>query len=122
MIIAAGLALSAACLMLVGYVPLAPAALYGVLAVAGALQGMTTPARDMLVRSATPPGGTGKVFGFVYSGLDLGATVMPLLMGWLLDNGYAQAFFPIVAGVTLLTILTATSIPRQRREQPAAAE
>jgi len=121
-IIAMGLASSAACLMLVGYVELAPAILFGVLAIAGALQGMTTPARDMLVRSATPPGGTGKVFGFVYSGLDLGATLMPLLMGWLLDNGHAQAFFPLVAGVTLLTILTATSIPAKGRRQPAAAE
>lgn len=121
-IIALGLALSAACLLLVGYVEMAPAALFGVLAIAGALQGTTTPARDMLVRSATPPGGTGKVFGFVYSGLDLGATLMPLLMGWLLDNGHAQAFFPLVAGVTLLTILTATSIPTSRQQRPAAAE
>lgn len=121
-IIAMGLALSAACLMLVGYVEMPPATLFGVLAIAGALQGMTTPARDMLVRSATPPGGTGKVFGFVYSGLDLGATLMPLLMGWLLDHGYAQAFFPLVAGVTLLTILTATSIPTKDRRQPMAAE
>ena len=121
-IIAAGLAMSAGCLLFVGYVPLPPAALFGVLAIAGALQGMTTPARDMLVRSATPPGSSGKVFGFVYSGLDLGATVMPLLIGWLLDAGHAQAFFPLVAGVTLLTILTATSIPRQNVRQPQAAE
>lgn len=121
-IIALGLALSAALLLVVGYVPLAPAALFGVLAIAGALQGMTTPARDMLVRSATPPGSSGKVFGFVYAGLDLGATLMPLLIGWLLDAGHAQAFFPLVAAVTLLTILTATSIPRQKVRQPQAAE
>lgn len=121
-IIALGLAMSAGLLLVVGYVPMAPAALFGVLAIAGALQGMTTPARDMLVRSATPPGSSGKVFGFVYSGLDLGATLMPLLIGWLLDSGHAQAFFPLVAGVTLLTILTATSIPRQNVRQPAAAE
>ena len=121
-IIAMGLAMSAGLLLVVGYVPMAPAALFGVLAIAGALQGMTTPARDMLVRSATPPGSSGKVFGFVYSGLDLGATLMPLLIGWLLDAGHAQAFFPLVAGVTLLTILTVTSIPRQNARQPQAAE
>jgi MFS family permease len=122
LMIAIGLALSACCLLLVGYVPMEPALLFGVLAIAGSLQGTTTPARDMLVRSATPPGSTGKVFGFVYSGLDLGATVMPLVMGWLLDHGHAQAFFPLVAAVTLLTILTATSIPNRRGTAPAAAE
>ncbi|MEZ5862315.1 MAG: MFS transporter, partial [Geminicoccaceae bacterium] len=122
LMIAIGLALSACCLLLVGYVPMEPALLFGVLAIAGSLQGTTTPARDMLVRSATPPGSTGKVFGFVYSGLDLGATIMPLVMGWLLDHGHAQAFFPLVAAVTLLTILTATSIPNRRGTAPAAAE
>lgn len=122
LMIAVGLALSAGCLLLVGYVPMQPALLFGVLAIAGSLQGTTTPARDMLVRSATPPGSTGKVFGFVYSGLDLGATIMPLIMGWLLDHGHAQAFFPLIAAVTLLTILTATSIPNRRASAPAAAE
>lgn len=122
LMIAFGLAFSASCLLLVGYVPMQPAMLFGVLAIAGSLQGTTTPARDMLVRSATPVGSTGKVFGFVYSGLDLGATIMPLIMGWLLDSGHAQAFFPLVAGVTLVTILTATSIPTRRRAIPAAAE
>ena len=122
LMIAFGLAFSAACLLLVGYVPMQPAMLFGVLAIAGSLQGTTTPARDMLVRSATPPGSTGKVFGFVYSGLDLGATIMPLIMGALLDHGHAQAFFPLVAAVTLVTILTATSIPTRRRAVPAPAE
>jgi MFS transporter, FSR family, fosmidomycin resistance protein len=121
-IIAVGYVLSASCLMIVGYVGMPAAGLYGVLAAAGALQGMTTPSRDMLVRSATPPGGTGKVFGFVYSGLDLGAMLTPMPIGWLLDHGHAQAFFPLVAVVTLLMILTATSIPRREAARPAAAE
>ncbi len=121
-IIAVGFTLSAGCLLVVGYVPMAAAALYGVLAMAGALQGITTPSRDMLVRSAAPPGGTGKVFGFVYSGLDLGGMLMPIPLGWLLDHGHAEAFFPLVAFVTLLMILAATSIPRREPARPAAAE
>lgn len=120
-IIVVGYIFSASCLLVVGYVAMSAAALYGTLAIAGALQGMTTPSRDMLVRSATPPGGTGKVFGFVYSGLDLGAMLTPIPLGWMLDHGYAQAFFPAVAVVTLLMILTATSIPRSE-PRPAAAE
>lgn len=121
-IIALGFTLSAACLLVVGAVAMPAVALYGVLATAGALQGMTTPSRDMLVRATTPPGGTGKVFGFVYSGLDLGSMLMPMPIGWLLDHGHAQAFFPLVAAVTLLMILTATSIPRRPVTGPAAAE
>ncbi|MEK7836871.1 MAG: MFS transporter, partial [candidate division NC10 bacterium] len=37
--------------------------------------GVTSPSRDMLVRAATPPGASGKVYGFVYSGLDLGSSL-----------------------------------------------
>ena len=123
LIIATGFSLSALCLLAVGFVELPTAALYGLIAIAGALQGLTTPSRDMLVRSATPPGGTGKVFGFVYSGLDLGSMIMPLPVGWLLDNGHEGVFFPLVASVTLLMILTATSIPGRRpAAQPTAAE
>jgi MFS family permease len=120
-IIAVGFSLSASCLLVVGYVPMAALGLYAMLAMAGALQGLTTPSRDMLVRSAAPPGGTGKVFGFVYSGLDLGGMAMPIPLGWLLDHGHAQAFFPLVAVVTLLMILTATSIPRRDNARSTAA-
>jgi hypothetical protein len=35
------------------------------------------PSRDMLVCGAAPVGATGTVFGFVYSGLDLGAAMTP---------------------------------------------
>ena len=47
---------------------------------AGAASGITTPSRDMLVRAATPKGASGRVFGFVYSGLDLGSALIPLAL------------------------------------------
>jgi len=49
-----------------------------IMALAGFFVGGTSPSRDMLVRSATPPGASGKVYGFVYSGLDLGSALTPL--------------------------------------------
>ena len=58
--------------------PLPAVVLVPVVVLAGFLTGMTIPSRDMLVRAAAPPGATGKVFGFVYSGLDIGATISPL--------------------------------------------
>ena len=44
------------------------------LALAGFAGGATNPSRDMIVRNATPPGASGKVPGFVYSGLDVGCS------------------------------------------------
>ena len=84
-IIIGGLALAAVLLVLIGRVELPTPVLLAAVALAGALAGMTTPSRDMLVRAAAPPGASGKVFGFVYSGLDLGSTLTPTLVGSLLD-------------------------------------
>jgi len=47
----------------------------------------------MLVRAATPRGSSGKVFGFVYSGMDLGSLSAPLLYGWFLDRGEPRTMF-----------------------------
>ena len=74
----------------------------------------TQPSRDILVRGATPPGATGKVYGFVYSGLDLGASLSPLLFGWLLDRNLPQWVFGAVAGFMLLAVGTVVTLrPRQ---------
>ena len=113
-IIALGLGLAAAILALVGQVPLPAPVLLAAVALAGALAGATTPSRDMLVRLAAPPGATGKVFGFVYSGLDLGATVTPAVVGSLLDSGHPGAVFVLVPVVLALGILTVTTLPADR--------
>jgi MFS transporter, FSR family, fosmidomycin resistance protein len=110
-IIVAGLAVAAAVLALVGRVELPTPVLLAAVALAGAFAGATTPSRDMLVRAAAPPGASGKVFGFVYSGLDLGATVTPTLVGGLLDAGHPGSVFVLVPAVMALSILTATSLP-----------
>ncbi len=109
-IIAIGLGLAALLVLLPGWLDLPLPLLWLVVALAGALHGATTPSRDLLVRAAAPPGSSGKVFGFVYSGLDLGATIAPALAGWLLDSGRPQGLFLLVALATLLSILAATSV------------
>src|SRR3546814_3169520 len=55
------------------------------------------PSRDMLVRSVTPPGAMGKVFGFVSTGFSIGGIVSPLLFGYLLDHGQPSLVFQVVA-------------------------
>lgn len=110
-IIFGGLALAALLFLLIGRVELPASLILAVVALAGGLAGLTTPSRDMLVRAAAPAGASGKVFGFVYSGLDLGATLTPALIGSLLDAGHPGALFVLVPVVMLLSILTATTIP-----------
>lgn len=59
--------------------------------------GLSGPSRDMLIRSASPPGATGRVYGVVYSGLDAGIAAGPLVFGKMLDHGLAVEVFYGVA-------------------------
>jgi MFS transporter, FSR family, fosmidomycin resistance protein len=87
--------------------------------VVGLCKGITGPSRDMLVRSATPTRASGKVFGFVYSGLDLGSLAMPPLFGWLMDRGEPRAVFVVGAALMVLTVFTVLQF--RRRTVPRAA-
>lgn len=60
------------------------------MACTGFCSGVSTPSRDMLIRRATPKGATGTVYGLVYSGMDVGASLAPVGFGLLLDAGYKQ--------------------------------
>lgn len=100
---------------------LTPALLAPVLALAGFCSGMTNPSRDLLVRAATPRGSTGKVYGFVYSGLDLGAMVTPVFYGWLLDRHLAQGVFFTVFVALMFTIATVLQLPGKARQAQAQA-
>ena len=82
-----------------------------VLAISGLAIGVTYPSRDLIVRAATPPGATGRIFGFVYSGLDLGSLATPVLCGWLMDHHLPQGIFYLVFGCTLGAILTVLQLP-----------
>ncbi len=100
---------------------LGPAMLLGLLVAGGVASGVTTPSRDMLVRAAAPKGASGRVFGFVYSGLDLGSALIPLLLGWAMDQGYPAAVFYATAGFLAVTTLTVVQVRRQvvTAEDPA---
>ena len=77
---------------------------------AGFYAGVILPSRDMLVRGAAPAGATGKVFGFVYSGLDLGGVVAPLVVGPMIDAGRFQWPFVFIALSLLVTIVSAIAV------------
>lgn len=54
---------------------------------AGFFSGVAAPSRDMLIRRVTPKGATGTVYGLVYSGMDVGSSLAPLMFGAMLDAG-----------------------------------
>lgn len=103
-----------------GYIVMPPAVLMLVAMGAGFFGGMTIPSRDMLVRSATPKGSEGRVFGFVYSGLDLGSLIAPPVIGWMLDHGAHHAPFIFIAATLLITLAPALFVAR-RQEDPCKA-
>lgn len=91
-----------------------------IMAMTGALLGASGPSRDMLVRQKTQVGASGKVYGFVYSGLDLGAAISPPLFGWLIDHEESRLVFVFVSAVIALSVLTIVTL--DRRAVPAAGE
>ena len=112
----AGMLVSAALMFVLASVWLPVTLLAPLLAATGFASGVTNPSRDLIVRATTPPGATGKVYGFVYSGLDVGSMLTPILFGWLLDRGQAAAVFYAVVIAMALTILTVLQLPgRQPR-------
>jgi len=89
------------------------------LAVAGFLSGIAQPSRDMVIRKTAPKGATGKVYGFVYSGLDAGSSTAPLLFGYLLDHQHGEVVMYCVAAFWGLAMFTIVTVQR-RRAVPAA--
>ena len=92
----------------------------------GFCNGMAGPSRDMLVRrAATARFGNrafGRVYGFVYSGLDVGFAVAPVLIfGPLMDASMFSTVLVVAAGAQALAILTALGVGRdvRTRAQPA---
>ncbi len=83
--------------------------------------GIAGPSRDLLVKQATPPGATGRVYGVVYSGLDAGLVVSPLLFGVLMDAGHYRAVWLGVAALFALLIVTALNVKRSSRVGVRAA-
>ena len=107
-----GVALLAAALLLLlaasGWLGGAAAAF--VVALAGFGTGIAAPSRDLLIRSAAPPGATGRVYGTVYSGVDVGFAVGAPIFGHLLDQHapagvLAGAALPLVVGVGLAALV-----------------
>ena len=96
------------CLVAAGALPGLLAA--AVAALAGVGTGLAGPSRDMLIKRAAPPGATGRVYGTVYSGLDLGFAIAAPVFGSLLDHGSPSAVFYGAALTLALGVVSASFV------------
>jgi MFS transporter, FSR family, fosmidomycin resistance protein len=115
LVAAGGLFLGATWVLFIAMNLIPGSALPVFLALAGFSVGATGPSRDMIVRASTPAGATGRVYGFVYSGLDVGSLSTPVFYGWLMDHHLPQGVFYGVAGLTVLAMFTVLQLPGTKR-------
>jgi len=122
-IVAAGFGL-AACIALLLALGTYPAWVVPVLfGVMGFASGIAGPSRDLLVKRSTPENASGRVYGVVYAGLDIGQAVSPLVFGALMDRGEFQSVLLGLAIMQGVLIASAFNVRRVRRtaRMPATA-
>lgn len=118
--VAASGLLAGALLLGVVAIGVGSALLLPLFAMTGFVLGATGPSRDLIVRNATPRGASGRVYGFVYSGLDVGSTIAPIWFGAMLDHGMGRGMFLAISATLLVAIGTVVRI-RTARSVPATS-
>ena len=120
-VVAVGFAFAAVVAVALALLPM-PAWLVPVMfGLMGFASGTAGPSRDLLVKQSTPPGATGRVYGVVYGGLDVGQAITPLIFGLLMDHGQFRGVLLGLALVQALLILSAFRVRSVGRRQALAA-
>ena len=109
-VVAMAMAAGAVLLALCGTGLLGATATMVVLATTGFAIGIGGPSRDMMIKKATPKGATGRVYGMVYSGLDTGFAISPIIFGVFMDRGWYGATLLGAALVLLLSVGAALGV------------
>jgi MFS transporter, FSR family, fosmidomycin resistance protein len=107
--------------LLIGFAPISGIVvplLFGLLVF---FAGIAGPSLDLLVKRAAPVGATGRVYGVVYSGLDAGMAVSPLVFGLLMDAKQPLAVWIGIAVFQALLIVSALGIGRFATKTSALA-
>ena len=87
----------------------------------GFAAGIAGPSRDLLVKRSTPANASGRVYGVVYAGLDIGQAVAPLVFGTMMDHGqYRGVLLGMVVAQAIL-IGSAFNVQKARRTAAAPA-
>jgi MFS transporter, FSR family, fosmidomycin resistance protein len=114
-VVAVGFGSAALAALGVAVLPLPAWAVPAAFAVMGLCAGLAAPSRDMLVKRATPVAASGRVYGVVYAGLDIGQAVAPLIFGVLMDQGHHQSVWLGLVMVQAVLIASAFQVQRAQR-------
>ena len=120
-VIAWGYGLSAMVALAMAWVDVPGAIVPMMFGLMGFASGTAGPSRDLIVKSAAPANATGRVYGVVYSGLDIGQAVAPLLFGSLMDHGQPMHVWVGIAALQVVLIGSAFNVGRVRRTASLAA-
>lgn len=112
-VVAACMGTGALCMVLAGTGWLGALGSMALLAATGFAVGIGGPSRDMLIKRATPKGATGRVYGTVYSGLDVGFAVAPLIFGLLMDRALYSLTMMTSAFALILAVFAALAVGRR---------
>ena len=120
-VVASGFGIAALVALLIGLGPVPAIAVPVLFGAMGFASGIAGPSRDLLVKRSTPENATGRVYGVVYSGLDIGQAIAPLIFGALMDH---QQYRGVWLGLVLMQavlIASAFNVRRVRRTVLAPA-
>ncbi len=111
-IVGVGFGMAACIAAIIGFTSVPGAWIPVLFGLMGFASGIAGPSRDLLVKKSTPENATGRVYGVVYAGLDIGQAVAPLIFGRLMDQGN---FHGVWMGLVLLQGVLIASAFRVRR-------
>jgi MFS family permease len=109
-VVIAGLAVAGALIYAVTVFPVPAVLLPTVFGLAGFAAGLTGPSRDMIIRAIATPETRGRIFGFVYSGYDLGSALVPLALAAILDHGASTWIAPTIAASYVAMIVVVMAV------------
>jgi MFS transporter, FSR family, fosmidomycin resistance protein len=113
--------LAAVVALTIGFAEVAALAVPVLFGAMGFVSGMAGPSRDLLVKRSAPDNATGRVFGVVYSGLDIGQAVVPIVIGGLMDRGAYRSVWLALALLQAVLVVSAFNVGRVRRTVLAPA-
>lgn len=117
--VAVALTVAALCAALLAFAVLPSWTIVPLMALMGFGAGFSGPSRDMLVRraatSAFGQAAYGRIYGFVYSGIDTGLACAPLVFGPFMDAGRFTSVLWGVAALQMLAIAAALAVGTKSR-------
>jgi len=120
-IVGIGFGIAAMVALAIGLSPVPALAIPALFGVMGFASGIAGPSRDLLVKRSTPENASGRVYGIVYAGLDIGQACAPLVFGRLMDHGQYTGVWMGLVAAQLLLITSAFNVRRARRTLLPAA-